>query len=70
MFFKIISQKFVDGIDELVYEVSCNDSRYFFVRKSVYEKFNSGEYSLSYDKNGFTFMDKYGKVIPKVKDVF
>lgn len=70
MFLKIVSKRRIDGIDELVYEVSYNDARYFFVRASVYEKFNLGEYSLSCITGDFLFADKDGNIIPKVKNIF
>lgn len=70
MFFKIVSKKRVEGINELVYEVAYNDSRHFFVRASVYEKFNSGEYRFTYANGDFFFADADGKEIEKVNGVY
>lgn len=70
MFFKIVSKKRIEGINELVYEVAYNDTRYFFVRASVYEKFNNGEYRFSYVNGEISFADADGNEIPKEKGVY
>ena len=62
MFFKVISKEIrVKGIDEPIYEVSYNDARHFYIRKSSYEKFNCGEIHFSCDTKGYHFSDKNGK---------
>ncbi len=70
MFFKIVSKKRIEGINELVYEVAYNDTRYFLVRASVYEKFNNGEYRFSYVNGEISFADADGNEIPKEKGVY
>ena len=71
MFFKVISKEVkIRGIDELVYEVSYNDARYFYMRKSTYEKFNSGEIHFSSDTKGYRFVDKQGNELKKEFGVY
>lgn len=71
MFFKIISKEVkLKGVNELVYEISYNDARNFYMKKSTYDKFNSGEVHFSCDTRGYRFTDKDGNELKKECGVY
>lgn len=53
MFLKIVSTNVrIEGISEIIYEISVNDAHNYYMRKSVYDKINSGEYYLFFMNGG------------------
>lgn len=58
MFLKIISTNVkIEGISETIYEISVKDARNYYMRKSVYDKINSGEYYLFFINGNMVVYD-------------
>lgn len=58
MFLKIISTNVkIVGISEIIYEISVNDAHNYYMRKSVYDKINSGEYYLFFTNGNMVVYD-------------
>lgn len=58
MFLKIISTNVkIEGISETIYEISVKDARNYYIRKSVYDKINSGEYYLFFINGNMAVYD-------------
>ena len=58
------------GVDEPVYDVIVNDYRHLLVRKSVYTKFNNGEYNLLKNGDDYSFWGKKGRIAKHSELVF
>lgn len=50
------------GVNEVVYDIIINDYRHLFVRKSIYDKFQSGEYWILKRNSDYLFESKEGLV--------
>lgn len=69
MCIKVLSRDIkMKDFSEPIFEISYNDFYYFYIRKSLYEKFNKGEISLSISNNIVKF--KNNNDIKKIKNVF
>ena len=58
------------GVDERVMEISINDTFNIYIRASVYEKLNNGEYTLLRDNGGLQIRDKNYNIVPKINNIF
>ena len=58
------------GVDERVMEISINDTFNIYIRASVYEKLNNGEYTLLRDNGGLQIRDKNYNIVPKIINIF
>lgn len=58
------------GVDERVMEISINDTFNIYIRASVYEKVNNGEYTLLRDNSGLQIRDKNYNIVPKINNIF
>lgn len=58
----------LNGIDEIVYEISINDAQHYYMRKSVYDKINDGIYYILLDCGNLSVYDKDRNLIEKITD--
>ena len=70
MIFKVICENVLfRGVDERVMEISINDTFNIYIRASVYEKLNNGEYTLLRDNGGLQIRDKNYNIVPKINNI-
>ena len=71
MILKVICENVqFSGVDERVMEISINDSFNIYIRASVYEKLNNGEYTLLRDNGGLQIRDRDNNIVPKINNIF
>ena len=69
MILKVIRESVqFNGVNERVMEISVNDMFNIYIRASVYEKLNNGEYTLLRDNNGLQIRDRDNNIIPKINN--
>lgn len=55
------------GVHEIIYEISINDDRFIYIRKTVFEKLNIGEYMLQINGFMISIIDRNnGKLVDKL----
>lgn len=57
------------SIDDIIYEISLNDTHHYYIRKSVYDKLNTGDYYLVYHCGNLEIFDRLGSLVKKLNDL-
>lgn len=59
----------INGVNDIVYEISINDGHHYYIRKNIFEKLENGEYLLVISNGNFQIYDKSKNLIERLNSL-
>lgn len=59
----------INGVNDIVYEISINDDHHYYIRKNIFEKLENGEYLLVISNGNFQIYDKSKNLIERLNSL-